>query len=321
MEMQHGYFICNICKSISKPNVYTVREMMFDLREEFQYFECKNCGCLQISQVPIDSSKYYPLDYYSFQPLNIQPQNNFLRFCSGLKLWFSLKTQVKKFKSPILLWLKKSKTNLSSKILDVGCGNGRLLFELYNLGLRNLYGTDPFTPENNLLPKSIKICKNLEDHSITFNVIMLHHTLEHIHNQYGTLLKLRSLLETNGRIIIRIPIISSYAWRKYNVNWVQLDAPRHYILHSIESMKILCSQVGFIIEEIIYDSTIFQFWGSELYKKDIPYRKAIKEGIGLFTAKEESYYLNLTDLVNKSKDGDQAFFILKINYEQNNLFI
>ena len=34
--------------------------MMFKLKGCFEYFECANCGCLQIKQIPADISKYYP---------------------------------------------------------------------------------------------------------------------------------------------------------------------------------------------------------------------------------------------------------------------
>jgi hypothetical protein len=40
--------------------------MQLGLREEFEYFECSKCGCLQIEEVPLDLSKYYPDNYYSY---------------------------------------------------------------------------------------------------------------------------------------------------------------------------------------------------------------------------------------------------------------
>ena len=37
--------------------------MMFGLREEFEFFECGNCGCVQIAEVPANLAKYYPEEY------------------------------------------------------------------------------------------------------------------------------------------------------------------------------------------------------------------------------------------------------------------
>ena len=40
--------------------------MMFGYRDEFAYFACGQCGCLQIADIPPDMSRYYPANYYSF---------------------------------------------------------------------------------------------------------------------------------------------------------------------------------------------------------------------------------------------------------------
>ena len=44
--------------------------MMFGLREEFGYFQCSSCNCLQIDEFPKDISKYYSTEnYYSFKEI------------------------------------------------------------------------------------------------------------------------------------------------------------------------------------------------------------------------------------------------------------
>src|SRR5206468_2718584 len=57
---------CRLCGNDAGNRAFVAREMMFGLREAFDYFECAACGCLQIAQVPRDLSKYYPPQYYSF---------------------------------------------------------------------------------------------------------------------------------------------------------------------------------------------------------------------------------------------------------------
>ncbi len=42
------------------------REMMFGTRNEFLYWECLTCGCLQIANLPEHLEEYYPSDYYAF---------------------------------------------------------------------------------------------------------------------------------------------------------------------------------------------------------------------------------------------------------------
>lgn len=74
--------ICKICGNKKENKIHIVKEMMFGFRDEFEYFECSSCGCLQIKNVPHNISKYYPESYYSFSPpavLEENTQNNFIK--------------------------------------------------------------------------------------------------------------------------------------------------------------------------------------------------------------------------------------------------
>lgn len=99
------------------------------------------------------------------------------------------------------------------------------------------------------------------------------------------------------------------------MHWVQLDAPRHYFLHSIESMRILSNKAGFELCEIIYDSTAFQFLGSEQYLKDIPLKDDRSYGINphnsIFTDEDIISFTNRADELNCANEGDQATFYLR----------
>lgn len=54
---------CRICASAAI-RVFYAREMMFGTREVFQYFECTDCGCVQILSYPDDIARQYPKEYY-----------------------------------------------------------------------------------------------------------------------------------------------------------------------------------------------------------------------------------------------------------------
>jgi hypothetical protein len=58
--------ICNACESPGPHTIYVFREMMFGTGDEFEYFECKDCGSIQRLIAVIDESKFYPSNYYSF---------------------------------------------------------------------------------------------------------------------------------------------------------------------------------------------------------------------------------------------------------------
>ena len=66
---------CSICKNTTNLKEYKVKEMMFGFREEFNYFECSKCKCIQISEIPDNMHKYYPSNYYSFNSQSSKNEN------------------------------------------------------------------------------------------------------------------------------------------------------------------------------------------------------------------------------------------------------
>jgi hypothetical protein len=58
---------CRICGNDTGNVVHHCSEKMYGLGDEFDYFQCQNCACLQIEEIPPDLGKYYPDDYYSYR--------------------------------------------------------------------------------------------------------------------------------------------------------------------------------------------------------------------------------------------------------------
>lgn len=54
---------CPICENEENNLTFIIKEMQIGLREEFEYIECSNCGCLFIKEIPKDIDKYYDTDY------------------------------------------------------------------------------------------------------------------------------------------------------------------------------------------------------------------------------------------------------------------
>ena len=176
-------------------------------------------------------------------------------------------------------------------------------------------GIDPFISEDIYYQNGVNILKKEINHvDGYFDFIMLHHSLEHMSDPLAVFENLYRILKPNRFVLIRTPLASSYAWKKYGVNWVQLDAPRHLFLHTIESMKILAHGVGFEINDIIFDSTEFQFLGSEQYMRDIPLRDErsykVRSTEAIFSDKEIRYFKEEAAELNENGAGDQACFYL-----------
>ncbi|MCW8849016.1 MAG: class I SAM-dependent methyltransferase, partial [Melioribacteraceae bacterium] len=208
-----------------------------------------------------------------------------------------------------------TKVNQKSKILDIGSGNGHRLVGLARYGFKNIIGIDPFIDKDISYDNNIKIYKKeIWEVDDKFDMIMLNHSFEHMINPNEVLEKITKLLKPNGKVLIRIPVSNSYSWKKYKSNWVALDPPRHIYLHNEKTIKILAEKHGLKLTDILYDSSEYQFIGSEQYVKGIP----------MFS--EESYYKNKDSSIfsndqinqfkehakklNSSSDGDAACFYL-----------
>jgi len=309
---------CRICGNIENNIPYTAKEMMYGLRETFGYFECGNCKCLQIEQIPEDMSAYYPSDYYSFGKYD---GKKFKGFKGGIKK-FQYKNSVLGsgfFKS--FFGIKEYKifeelgVTHHTRILDVGCGNGRnFLYPLAEVGFENLLGCDPYLPETITYGNGLMV-ENCDVFDIkgSWDIITYHHAFEHLENPKENLAKIFDLLEEDGICILRIPTVSSYAWEHYKEHWVQLDAPRHFFLHSIESMELLAEEAQMKLEKVVYDSNHFQFIGSEKYIKDISL--SVKKEKGLWATLQRKWvkfkYQSKANKLNRAGEGDQAAFFLR----------
>ena len=310
--------ICKICDNSEGLTEYSVKEMMFGFRDEFKYFQCEKCNCLQIYQIPQNISKYYPDNYYSFAELNSKETSTFSKilkkkrnryavFRRGLlgKILHGYKPNI-----PLKI-LSEIPIAKNSKILDVGCGNGSLLIDLSDLGFNHLTGIDPYISEDIYYDNGVTVYKKeISDVGKTFDIIMFHHSFEHLANPLETLNSVSNLLEDGGYCIVRVPTASSYAWRHYKEDWVQLDAPRHFFLHSKESINILASKSSLKVDKVVYDSTEFQFTGSERYLRGIPLKDDTSND-SIFTRSEISRFKKQAKELNIREDGDACAFILR----------
>ena len=307
-------FQCEICHNTEKNIPYTGREMMFCTKEEFLYFKCPVCGCLQIAEIPASLEKYYPDNYYSYKQKETSPveiyTNSLIRNSIRFKLdsilpVYYLSSKYKKYHRYRKLWLSHIHEN--SSVLDIGCGKGSLLKELHIFGFKNLTGIDPYINEDTIIDGSIRILKReVYDLNEKFDFVMLHHAFEHMPNPHDVFNQLNKIVADNGRILIRIPLTDGFAWRKYEMNWFQVDAPRHLFLHTVKSIKVLSEEHGLEIESIKYDSTYHQFSNSEKIAAKILNSETIKPSLA-----KRLIWKFKTKRLNSAKDGDQACFILK----------
>jgi SAM-dependent methyltransferase len=274
--------------------------MMFGLRDEFTYYQCSVCDCLQIGEFPPDISKYYPDNYYSFsQDFTKLPVAHVRELAQ----------------KHVSFYLSKININRQSKILDVGSGSGMYIYFLREIGFMNALGIDLYLDESIQYDNGARVIKEtVHNMGQQWDLIMFNHSFEHIPDPLETLQQVSRLLAEGGVCLIRIPTVSSYAWQHYGVNWVQLDAPRHFFLHSTKSINILAEKAGLRLREVVYDSTEFQFLGSEQYLRGISLYSdrsySRNPAASIFSQSQVEVFKTRAQQMNRQNRGDQAAFYL-----------
>jgi len=318
--------ICKICNTEIESEPLNVCEMMFGMRTVHAYFECPNCEALQIAQIPGDLDRYYPDNYYSFkrQPdVDIRP--TYLRKIKSSYLLYNRNKVVGSllsigYKVPeYTRWLKVAGVNYADAILDVGSGSGDVLSQYCRAGFTDLTGIDPFLQQefksSNGQLKLLR--KSIFDEQVprAFDFVMLNHSFEHMDSPILVFRRLAELVKPGKILLIRTPVNKSFASKKYGIHWVDLDAPRHLVVHSAKSLQLLASAHHFAIERIDFDSTAFQFWGSEQYLRDIPLYDpeslAMNKNSNLFSKMQVKEWTRQAEQLNKTGEGDQASFYLR----------
>jgi SAM-dependent methyltransferase len=311
---------CIICGNSDGNKYHRPREMFFGFHDEFTYRECSTCGCLHLVDLPQDFSKYYPDNYYS-----LRADSSLKRFLRrkwatyayngrGVLGWALSKVF---FTHDAVLSVKRLRVSKDARILDVGCGDGKFLEELSWLSFTNLQGIDPFIAGDVVKDSGPRLHKAyLDKFEGEFDLIMLHHSYEHMENPFQAMRAVSRLLAQGGHVILRLPISSSYAWKRYGVNWINLDSPRHIFIPTPKSMAIIANDAGLRIDSVIYEGNDRQFWGSEQYACDIPLysAKSLAPEVNLMSyllsLRKIATYKKMAKRLNEKEEGDLACFYL-----------
>ncbi len=272
---------CSICDNDKNNTLLIAKEMMLGTFENFEYYKCSRCGCAQIKNIPENLQQYYNTDvYYSFQQSQSQRKKNALEnlirkqvFKYRLKRINLIGKIICTYNKNLFSWVIPNTFNFNSSIIDIGSGAGNLLVKMANSGFKNLYGIDPYI-EQDIIHECGKVKFKIEKKEVDnirdkYDLIMMHHSFEHMDNPHKVLEDIKNIMHPNSKILIRIPIIDSYFWRKYGIYWYGFDAPRHLFLYSVNSIYLLAEKHGFNIDTLNFDAVKDSFICSENFQRNI----------------------------------------------------
>lgn len=321
LKLENKHITCKICRSHRFKNRIKRGEMNFGLPGMFYYYECAECGSLNLSNIPKDLLRYYPREYMS----GLEGYKNLKLFASAIiyKMYVNgrpeqnlIKKIVEKLLGKytmfslvdVLLRLSHKTSFKGTSLLDVGANDGKFLKKIRLLSFEKLIGIDPFMDSSKCLGQKIKLLKkDIFSVNNKFDYVILNHSIEHVRNPIKVMKKLRKVIKDDGIVLIRTPLADSYAFKKYKQDWCHLDAPRHILIFTHKSIEMAANQSRFKIVKVIYDAAWDTFGFSELYKRNL----LLSKNLNYFDKKYIQRWTKLANKLNSEGGSDSAAFFLR----------
>lgn len=327
---------CPACEHTGASRSLQIPEQMFGMPEVFTYLECDHCGSLFIETVPESMDRYYDASaYYSFDedPVAVMGRAGVRQVVKavGRAVFFGPRRAVamaasavpsREFRTLVAMLssvrLAGLPHGLKSSVLDVGAGSGSLVFALDLVGLSAVTGIDPFAEADRRVGSHGQLFRRdlSEMEGGAWDLVMLHHSLEHVPSPRVTLRESRDRLAPGGRILVRTPTISSAAYERYGTSWCGCDAPRHMTLFTRRAMDLMCADLGLRVESVLDDSNEAQFWASEQIEQGVPlvseHSYFVNRGASSFTGSQIRAWRREAARLNRQSRGDQAAWVLSV---------
>lgn len=288
---------CPWCES-DKAQVHLKLKDEFLTKEEFQIYECLNCGLLYTTPRPTSDKlgDYYKSeDYYSHQ------ENN------------------KGFIPRIYETVKKVNLNNKTKIatkglekgrmLDIGCGVGDFIHEMERKGWM-CTGIEPSDEAKAIARKKIKaaIFNPQEIYSLengSFELITMWHVLEHVDDLKEEIDQLRRLLKKGGRLVLALPNFKSADAQYYKEYWAAYDVPRHLNHFCKDSINNIFKTTEFRLiktDKLTWDAFYISFLSEKYKNHNWPLLRGIYRGwISNMNARKKGEWSSMVYILERPK--------------------
>ncbi len=258
---------CPLCGRAEATFVWPARDRRYGLPGDFSFVKCVHCGLVYLNPRPTLSSiwVYYPSNYESFvkQPADALPL--WRRYSLYYGLWKRCR---------VVLRYKRR-----GRLLDFGCGTGQFLAAMRRYPGWEVMGIEPHE-EAARFGRSVLGLHILKDLSSArfpdhyFDVITMWDVIEHLHDPVAVLHEIRRILKRDGLLILRTPSLDSWDAHVFGKYWGGLDAPRHLIVYSRDTITRLLAHAGFVVRDFrngggSYFVLVFsfRFWLEEVVQR------------------------------------------------------
>ncbi len=226
---------CLLCGEGPLPAFGHVRDY-FVTGDEFELVRCAPCDMTYTNFAMDDEafSRYYGSSQYyahskGFAQLGLRErvQRDAIRLRSGQSIGVVAWLRTRILSSLVLVDLPGAS---GMKVLDVGCGAGRLLLAAKEAACE-CHGAEPSSQAREVLGRlGIAAYPSIFDESIPsgyFDVVTFNQSLEHMPNPVTALARAKQLLAPGGRIVVSVPNFASAERVSFGLYWRHIDPPRH----------------------------------------------------------------------------------------------
>ncbi|MBK5928158.1 hypothetical protein CCR87_12595 [Rhodobaculum claviforme] len=166
---------------------------------------------------------------------------------------------------PTAEWWRSTLPSEPQRIIDFGCGDGRLLQMLTEMG-HECVGVEPDAAAIAAARKrDIKVYPGTaevppeEIRGRKFDVVVMSHSLEHCLDPDSALENARDILAVGGMLIVEVPNNAALGLTVFGQNWHWLDAPRHLNFFDEVSLRSKVECIGFEVVDVSYRGYCRQF--------------------------------------------------------------
>jgi SAM-dependent methyltransferase len=229
--LQFGKFpIANFPVNLKKFNIFK-KKLKFNSYRNLDFLICKKCNYIQLKNKPNENildqiySKFYKYPSAILKQFYPTRDNFFLK---------SLFANIN---------LKKIQ-----KILEIGCYDGYILNEIKNKFPNvNVAGCEPSEGADIANRFKLNVKKTFFNRftfkNQSFDLIIIRHTLEHIHNLRKILTDIKSVMKSNSTLVIEVPNINFYLKK----GLLEVFSFQHIHYFSSKSFWLLAKKYNFKI--------------------------------------------------------------------------
>lgn len=180
------------------------------------------------------------------------------------RFWFIIEKFIELFRKRRIEQIEKFKKK--GRILDIGCGRGKMLAGLKGKGWET-YGTELSEESSRFARERLGLevyCGNFLHSKFPtdfFDCVTLWHVLEHLKDPLKNLMEVRRILRKDGLLLIAVPDYGGAQSVFSGRAWFHLDVPRHYSHFTKNTLSNFLDKAGFEVRNADHFSLEYDPFG------------------------------------------------------------